>query len=61
MGCIKCRVASGAEGTWVQRVQGCRGCRGAGLMSAGGSESARGAEAQGSRGPWLPLVAPSNH
>ena len=23
----------------MQRVQGCRGCRGAGLMSAGGSES----------------------
>ena len=45
----------GAESAGVQRVQGCRAhdCR-------GGSESAGGAEAQGSRGPWLPLVAPSN-
>ena len=43
-----------AESAGVQRVQGCRAheCRGV--------REFRGAEAQGSRAPWLPLVAPSN-
>ena len=51
------------QDTGVQRAEGAEsaGCRGCRVHECRGVRECGGAEAQGSRGPWLPLVAPSNH